>query len=343
MATYVMSDLHGAYDRFEEMLELINFSDDDVLYILGDILDRGPHPIKLLQKIMKMPNVISLVGNHEMMALGCLEYLFEKDDSSFREETYDMRDLLDLFYLWRENGSMTTEKEFSKLSKEEQKEIIDYIKEMSIYEELLIDGQKYLLIHAGLGKYKEGKKITDCSVIDLVETRPDYSKKYMEDTILIVGHTPTQLIEGNPNPGYIYKNNNNIVIDCGAYHGSGRLAALCLESGEEFYAQVYDGFDLLQVSEEDSGLDYDIFLLSSASINLKEDTLPHLYIDCGEEKIPVSISDNPMLLKLIDNTIIPDFDLLKEWIRKNMEVLLKHWNQEMSDREVLNRLFENDV
>lgn len=43
-------------------------------------------------------------------------------------------------------------------------------------------------------------------------------------------------IEGNPNPGFIYRYNNHIAIDCGAYYPGGRLAAICLDTGEEFYS-----------------------------------------------------------------------------------------------------------
>lgn len=39
---YVVSDIHGYYDRYLKLLEVINFTDDDTLYILGDIVDRGP-------------------------------------------------------------------------------------------------------------------------------------------------------------------------------------------------------------------------------------------------------------------------------------------------------------
>lgn len=39
--TYVMSDLHGMYDKFIAMLEKIDFSDSDELFIIGDIIDRG--------------------------------------------------------------------------------------------------------------------------------------------------------------------------------------------------------------------------------------------------------------------------------------------------------------
>ena len=36
MAHYVVSDIHGEDDRFHAMLQKINFSKEDTLYILGD-------------------------------------------------------------------------------------------------------------------------------------------------------------------------------------------------------------------------------------------------------------------------------------------------------------------
>ena len=50
-------------------------------------------------------------------------------------------------------------------------------------------------------------------------------------------HTPTQLIEDNPNPGQIYYNNYNIVIDCGCAFGA-RLGCLRLDDMKEFYLDV---------------------------------------------------------------------------------------------------------
>ncbi len=35
--TFLMSDLHGQYDKYYKMLEMIGFSDQDDFYILGDI------------------------------------------------------------------------------------------------------------------------------------------------------------------------------------------------------------------------------------------------------------------------------------------------------------------
>ncbi len=49
----------------------IHFSAQDTLYILGDVVDRGPHGVEILQEIMRTPNMKMLLGNHEFM---CLRY-----------------------------------------------------------------------------------------------------------------------------------------------------------------------------------------------------------------------------------------------------------------------------
>ena len=74
MSTYVMSDLHGQYELYREMLKKIEFdSDVDVLYVLGDILDRGPGSLKLLQKIKDSERVYALAGNLE-----CMHFLLQE-------------------------------------------------------------------------------------------------------------------------------------------------------------------------------------------------------------------------------------------------------------------------
>lgn len=62
--TYVLSDIHGNLQRFESILAQINLQPDDTLYILGDVIDRYPDGIKILRRIMKMPNARMLIGNH---------------------------------------------------------------------------------------------------------------------------------------------------------------------------------------------------------------------------------------------------------------------------------------
>ena len=66
---YVMSDIHGNTERFDSVMKQISLSRNDRLYILGDVVDRFPGGITLLRRIMKMPNVCMLLGNHELMML----------------------------------------------------------------------------------------------------------------------------------------------------------------------------------------------------------------------------------------------------------------------------------
>ena len=64
---YVISDIHGCYDEYIELLKKINFCDEDELYILGDVVDRGAEPIKVLQDMMLRANVYPILGNHDYM------------------------------------------------------------------------------------------------------------------------------------------------------------------------------------------------------------------------------------------------------------------------------------
>ena len=132
------------------------------------------------------------------------------------------------------NGGEATLKDFLRLSKEEQNAVLSYFEEFSFYEEVTVNGQEYILVHAGLGGFEPDKPLEDYYQDQLIDTRPDYSQKYFEDKIVVSGHTPTQNIDGNPYPGRIYKANNHIAIDCGCCFG-GSLAAICLDTGEEFY------------------------------------------------------------------------------------------------------------
>ena len=38
---YVTSDLHGHFDCLKTLLEYVRFTDDDWLYIIGDVIDRN--------------------------------------------------------------------------------------------------------------------------------------------------------------------------------------------------------------------------------------------------------------------------------------------------------------
>lgn len=63
---YVVSDIHNDADRFKLLLEKIDFAEDDILILAGDIFDRGNQPIELYFEILKHPNIQVIQGNHDV-------------------------------------------------------------------------------------------------------------------------------------------------------------------------------------------------------------------------------------------------------------------------------------
>ncbi len=230
---YVMSDIHGCYEEYLAALEKISFSDNDTMYVLGDCIDRGPDSIRLLKDMMMRYNVFPLTGDHEWMACEVLNaFCHAQTDKEIRKLMTPQ--LRSKFQLWTDprNGGMTTWKEFRELPEEDREDIVDYLGEFAIYEEVSTDGEDYLLVHGGMEPFQEGKTVDDYSVEDLVWSRADYSRPYYTDKYTITGHTPTVCEPGNT--GTIIRRNNHIAIDCGCVYGY-NLAVFCMETGEEFY------------------------------------------------------------------------------------------------------------
>ena len=136
---------------------------------------------------------------------------------------------------WYKNGGIKTQEELSRYDRETIQEVISFIGDFSLYEDIEVGGKRFILVHAGLDNFRVDKPLWEYSLDELVWKRPTYEQVYFEDAYVVSGHTPTMYIEGNSNPGYIYHKNNNIVIDCGCYLPEGRLACLRLDDMKEFY------------------------------------------------------------------------------------------------------------
>lgn len=232
MATYIMSDLHGAFDELNEMLELIQFSQEDTLYILGDVVDRGDNGIEILQKVMKTPNIKMILGNHEYMLL----QFFEPD----ADEKIKRR--------WNRNGNFTTLNGLDKVTPEEKKDILDFIRSMPSEIRINVNGTDYILVHGFLGE----------TTHDRVWNRPkiDVKPDLKENERIIIGHTPVceYVCPGSDEDIYVYSRELTnrgdhfrilytegfIDIDCCVGYGlsAARLACLRLEDNKEFYVKV---------------------------------------------------------------------------------------------------------
>ena len=231
---YVMSDLHGCYDKYMKMLEKIQFNNDDTLYMLGDIVDRGENGIKILLDMMKRSNVIPMLGNHEYMAYSVLKK-FNVEITASNYNTHRDTEDVEMYENWMFNGGITTSQGFAKLDKSTRDNIIEYLGEFVLYEELEVNGNKFILVHGGLAGFDESKSLSEYDIHDIIWGRCDYAKKYYKDKYLVTGHTPTYNIDEDYK-GKIYMQNNHIAIDCGAVY-NGNLGCICLDTLEEFYIE----------------------------------------------------------------------------------------------------------
>ena len=108
---YAMSDIHGQYELFRNLMEQIPLGKDDTLYVLGDVVDRGPDSMKILKYMMANPNIIPIMGNHELMALPCLKLLVPELSNGFLHKLSSQA--RQSFAEWTLNGGISTIQELS--------------------------------------------------------------------------------------------------------------------------------------------------------------------------------------------------------------------------------------
>lgn len=90
----VVSDVHGFFNEMVYALNEINFNpENDILVSLGDNIDRGPDPEKVINYLMNLPRAILVRGNHTDLMEALLERKYPK---SFDYSNGTFQSVLDL-------------------------------------------------------------------------------------------------------------------------------------------------------------------------------------------------------------------------------------------------------
>ena len=74
----VTSDIHGHLSYLKNILKKVSFSDNDILFIVGDMIEKGPENLGALRYVMdlcKQKNVIPLIGNVDAYRLQLIHNL----------------------------------------------------------------------------------------------------------------------------------------------------------------------------------------------------------------------------------------------------------------------------
>lgn len=233
---YVMSDIHGDLVKFHRMLELIRFSDDDTLYVLGDVLDRGRFSFDLLREIMQDDQMVFICGNHEKMFMDyyllCMEHIekgmIDKDLPLLWQMSYSKEFVAEL---WMGNGGRASIQNSRKYTNDDFKIFYDFLAAAPLYKEVTVGDQAFYLVH--------GKPSKEQDPDEFMWGQIERGDVFFDDKIVVFGHVPTAHYQ-DAAPMSIWKCDDKIGIDCGCgwQKSGGRLGCLCLDTMEEFYINV---------------------------------------------------------------------------------------------------------
>ena len=267
MATYVFSDVHGHFGTLDRLLERLSPSSEDQIFMLGDMIDRGPDPISVVKCCMELPNTTVLMGNHEDLMFN---FFANPDDFGAQAN-------------WQINGSGPTFDGLRSLTRDEAVEMARWLFTLPLYAQTEVEGRRYLLVHAGIDPRRiptDHPEVWDEAAIDelvgaqyqedLMWIREDFwgvptglVNDKGEGPIVIAGHTPTAYLDVMADlPDRPAMGDDGLCrmvrtgaceqtggvpdrwdIDCGCAGGAGfgQLLMLRLDDGEEFYEPVREG------------------------------------------------------------------------------------------------------
>ncbi len=253
---YVISDIHGRKEKYDKMIKQLKINDNDTLYILGDVIDRGEEGIKIILDIMKHDNYKMILGNHELMMLEALHaYDLAGAVPTFENVEWYKKKAEHWMY---SNGGFITHVKYRDLSKQKQKEVREYLDHLPvILPDVVVNGNHYYMAHASFSKdypadytkpiYKE--EMTREDLRDVIWDRftgVDFAKRYGHPEVLkgkkmIIGHTPTVYLSGGIGELHLCNiliEEQYIDVDCGCANPKdeyARLGVLRLDDMAEFY------------------------------------------------------------------------------------------------------------
>lgn len=90
----VTSDIHGHLTHLKKILEKASFSKEDILIIVGDIVEKGPESLKTLRYIMELwtqGNVMVSMGNVDALRLQMIQEIGPENIQDFYEYFVSLR------------------------------------------------------------------------------------------------------------------------------------------------------------------------------------------------------------------------------------------------------------
>ena len=261
MSHYVIGDIHGCYDELQAMIRKIGLTDSDMLYMVGDFIDRGDQNVKMMEWLEQLPeNILPVRGNHDANFVYYISLMKQVDQNGeLGTDPYSNPEAFRLYLLTRETlasidimaaryfdmyGTLQRSLTEDGVTLADLERWADLFDSFPLFRKVEVGGKTCVIVHAG---YREDLKDEEEKERFFTEARdPAFTKGGIRNGMVIAGHTPT-FIEGEfpYNGGDVFRYYNRkkkcIIydIDCGCVFRrevpEAKLACLRLEDEEVFY------------------------------------------------------------------------------------------------------------
>lgn len=175
MRKIAISDIHGCNATFEALLQQVELTKEDQLFLLGDFIDRGPSSKQVFDTIFSLIEegyqVQCLRGNHEEMFLWALE-----------GDAYDLETFL------RNGGDSTLNSFGVRHPNEIPSHYIDFIHQLPYW----IEVEAFIFVHAGLNFSPRSQPLEDREkMLWIRHWYPMIDYQWLGARFIVHGHTPT--------------------------------------------------------------------------------------------------------------------------------------------------------
>lgn len=234
-----MGDIHGRFDRFQEVWEAVQFRpQEDEIVFLGDYTDRGKQNAPMMKWVMAhegQPGMTFLRGNHEAMYA---DGAAQTESDLGGAMTYDMSACSAQLF-WEDNGGYET---YGEIQAQEDplafhRAWLAAIRRMPLFCRKEWQGKTYFFSHASIDPQipLDEQKTDDLLWSRVLAAKPEL---YTGDAVLVMGHTPVQLIGYPPVPQILCRQ-HVILMDTGSFLKKGRVS--CMDLLTHTIWQSHDG------------------------------------------------------------------------------------------------------
>ncbi len=198
-----VSDIHGHLNHLIQLLRKVDYCGDDILVIVGDLVDKGPDSLRTLQYVMelaKREQVYVAIGNVDLLRLERLTDESEDADENFcsfvrwMKECWNGGLIMDMMSdlgllvdkLIEENAG-----EYRATLREHFREEIEFLSSRPVVLEL----GKYIFVHGGIPT-DDLTQIEGFDAWPFLKNDAFLKKGYSFEKCVVVGHWPVCLYDG---------------------------------------------------------------------------------------------------------------------------------------------------